>query len=420
MNDEKPFDAAESYLCEADRQPSAKWRTVSLVTAILRLIDRSQEAQSTAAERRRTTIKAAATELTARGLDATALIRYGMTQEVVAPIVSALTVKLIFGADPAANEVDATGWCSALLVDPPLPSVRDISTNEISDRFNDLVLPVIPLIRQWVRNASLDDVITLAAPQRGQLAADSVTLDDEPELHKQYRWMVDHFAKTFYRDWGTTSLHNELKWLDGDISSPCPDELMHDRAVTRRDLVEEIARRAVYQTKPPGVGDSISAEMTRHAINLLHQGRLREAVAVFEFGITQRPYDPGIRNNLGFCLIPLDPNQALDHLEAAANMGYPSSATNTYNQMCCYLALGRSRAALNAASAEWAKIGPLPQEALLWKPTRNGEWKLYVGDAAWSIASLGVEIAHQEGWEDQEELWRLSRDARGIPPEPAA
>ena len=48
---------------------------------------------------------------------------------------------------------------------------------------------------------------------------------------------------------------------------------------------------------------------------LLKQGRYREAAAVFEFGVQQRPEDAEVRNNLGFCLIPVEPREALGHLD---------------------------------------------------------------------------------------------------------
>jgi len=411
LDEEKAFDAGESYLCEADREPSTEWRTVSLVTAIFRLISQQPEAGGAAAKRRHETVCAAAAELTARGLDAVALVRYGMSQEVAAPIVSALLIKLM-GGESAIEGVDAQAWCEALGIGQTAPPGDEPSTPEIVDRFTEIILPAILRIRQWVGSASLDELIGLTPPQAGDLATAVAVPADERELYQQYRWLVDHFAQTFYRDWKTTSLHNELRWLDGDIVSPCTDELMHDRTVPRQELVEEIARRAVYRTGIPDIGDSISAEMTRHAIALLHKGRHREAVAIFEFGVTQRPDDPGIRNNLGFCMIPVDPNAALEQLKIAANMGYDSTATNAYNQMCCYWALGRSRAALNIAAVEWPKTDSEPRGSLLWRLTALDEWELYDSeDPRLAIATFAAEIAHREGWQEQEELWQANRNS---------
>lgn len=146
--------------------------------------------------------------------------------------------------------------------------------------------------------------------------------------------------------------------------------------------------------------------MTRHAEKLLRQGRYREAAAVFEFGVQQRPEDAHVRNNLGFCLIPVEPREALDHLRAAANMGYEPSATNAYNQMCCYVAIGRSRAALNIADSEYKKPEAKQMTSFLWR-SREGRWELFDSENSFNdIAVFAAEIARSEGWKDQEESWR--------------
>ncbi len=129
---------------------------------------------------------------------------------------------------------------------------------------------------------------------------------------------------------------------------------------------------------------------------------------VFEFGVQQRPEDAGVRNNLGFCLIPVEPRKALGHLRAAANMGYEPSATNAYNQMCCYVAIGRSRAALNIADSEYKKLKVKPLAAFLWR-SHEGQWELFLsGNPFHEIAVFAAEVARSEGWKDQEEFWRTT------------
>ena len=77
------------------------------------------------------------------------------------------------------------------------------------------------------------------------------------------------------------------------------DRKISKEAVTRRGF----AQRTVYADNSPNPVESLVDEMSRHAIKLLRQGRCKEAAAVFEFGVQQRPEDPAVRNNLGFCLI---------------------------------------------------------------------------------------------------------------------
>src|SRR5260370_7919735 len=181
---------------------------------------------------------------------------------------------------------------------------------------------------------------------------------------------------------------------------------MLDRKVPRDEITQEIARRVVYDDTSPDAGESLVDEMSRHAIKLLKQGRCREAAAVFEFGVQQRPENPEVRNNLGFCLIPIDPRQALEHLRAAAYMGYEPSATNTYDQMCCYVSIGRSRAALNVADIESKKSEHAGKASTLWRQSSDGSWELFNTDDPFnSISKFAKHIALTEGWKDQEEYW---------------
>ena len=415
MDDERAFDAVECYLSETDPEPSAKWRTSSLVTAIHGLIRRGPEFAGHTPEARRHIIRRAADELTARGLDALPLIRYGMPREVTAPVTSALLLKIMFGDSILFAGVDAEGWRAALGIEPLVPFTGNNSLQETVDQFGEVIVPAVPRIRQWVSGASLDEIISLTPPPSDMLATPAAAVAGEHELRVLYRWAVDHFAKTFYKDWATTSLHNEFRWLDGDIVPPCPADLMRDRGVLRKDLSEEIARRAVYQSPAPDAGDSVADEMTRHAATLLQQGRRKEAAAVFEFGVRQRPDDPEIRNNLGFCMIPIDARAALDHLKMAANMGYRPTATNSYNQMCCYVDLGRSQAALNIAEMEWHRVTSDSEQlkTMLWKLSDSGEWELTDNDnVAKTIAAFAGDISRREGWTEQEEFWRANEATR--------
>ena len=46
MDDDKPFDAAESYFCDAPEATMAKWRTSSLVTALKGILERQPQSVS--------------------------------------------------------------------------------------------------------------------------------------------------------------------------------------------------------------------------------------------------------------------------------------------------------------------------------------------------------------------------------------
>ena len=120
---------------------------------------------------------------------------------------------------------------------------------------------------------------------------------------------------------------------------------------------------------------------------------------------TATAQDPALRNNLGFCLIPVEPRRALEQLKAAANMGYEDGATNAYNQMCCYVAIGRSRAALNVADLESHKQSREAKDVLLWRQTIDGSWGVFESDYPLNLSGFAAEVARIEGWKDQEEHW---------------
>jgi len=406
LDDDKAFDAVESYLCEAEREPSTQWRTVSLVTAMLGILSHGPEFERPTPEARREAFKAAADELSRRGLDAVALVRYGMSREVISPLSAALIVRLLLGQDPPLDGIDVDSWCAVLDLEAPPTRYENKLTAEIVDWLGNTLASALTQLRQWAASASMDELVNLTPPTREALASLPTGELLDRGVQEQYRWAVDHFAMTYFPDWETTSLHYELRWLDGDILPPCPNELMLDRKVPRDEITQEIARRVVYDDTSPDAGESLVDEMSRHAIKLLKQGRCREAAAVFEFGVQQRPENPEVRNNLGFCLIPIDPRQALEHLRAAAYMGYEPSATNTYDQMCCYVSIGRSRAALNVADIESKKSEHAGKASTLWRQSSDGSWELFNTDEPFrSIAEFAKDIARTEGWKDQEEYW---------------
>jgi len=415
LDDDKAFDAVESYLCETESEPSQQWRTVSLVTAMLGIITHGPEFEMPTPQARQQAFKAAADELSRRGLDAVALVRYGMAREVIAPLGAALIVGLISDDSPFEG-IDFQSWQTALGLEPPIRGSDPPGPGEVTEWLSSKFFPTISRMIKWAANASLDELVNLTPPTRDVMDSLPPEEPGDRSLREQYRWAVDHFAKTFYRDWQTASLHYELRWLDGDVLPPCPDELMFDRKIPREQITQEIARRVVYKSGQADPGESLVDEMTRHAEKLLRQGRYREAAAVFEFGVQQRSEDAEVRNNLGFCLIPVEPREALDHLKAAANMGYEPSATNAYNQMCCYVEIGRSRAALNIADSEYKKPRAKPTPAFLWQ-SHEGRWELFNSEKPLDdIAVYAAEIARSEGWKDQEEFWRatIAQIARSV------
>jgi len=416
MHEDKAFDAAESYLCDASQAVRTR-RTVSLVTAVRGLLQHGPPFERPSPEARHEAFRAAADELTRRGIDCASLVRYGMSHEVAGPLLGAIFVSLIpadarTGSSPALDPecLDVHGWRTILDLQPWPDNGSKPTITEVISFAETVIVPIVPQVMNWISLASLDDLAMLTPP------TDSSVLLTEPdpfvdELRQQYEWAVDHFSATFYHDWRTSSLHLAYRWLSLSEAPPCPPELMPDRRIDKDQLNAEIARRATSlhpeETRSLRSAAFLEPEMARYGKHLLERKRYREAAAVFEFGTLQMPGDGKFRNNLGFCLIPEDPAEALRHLELAASLNYTSLEVNVYNQMCCYLALHKSRAALNLSNSSWMNIRERPAEAaVLWKRQVGMGWELFTADdPRRTVAEFSTAIAHDEGWLKDQETW---------------
>jgi hypothetical protein len=413
MDDARPFDATESYLCDAPESAMGKWHTTSLVTALKGILNRQPRFVHGSPAGRVSAFRAAADELTRRGLDASSLVRYGMWDVVASSILNALAQSTVAGQTRPGGVSSTTAdvWWTALDL-PERPTLPDTpAPAQIQTLLREIIAPSLPRIMGWISTAPIDSLLEMTPP--------SGTLPDYPddsfpeELQARYAWAVDHFSSTFYSEWSTSSLHYAYRWLSGHEIPPCNPDLMCDRRIESDKLNAEIARRAATR-KPrpdqrPMIDTLLANEMVEYAISLLKVKRFNEAAAIFEFAASQKPYDGYFQNNLGFCLIPSDPQRALVHLRVAAEMNYPRPAVNVYNQMCCHIGLRRIREALALAGNTWTDIQSVrPHGATLWKREEaSGDWVIfYTEDDRMSVAELAIALAHEEGRPKDETSWR--------------
>jgi hypothetical protein len=188
---------------------------------------------------------------------------------------------------------------------------------------------------------------------------------------------------------------------------------MDARSIDKAQLSDEIARRASVRNDNPSISIDITAiladDMTEYALSLLRKGDCRAAAEVFEFKAERMPYDGTARNNVGFCLIPVNPSLALGHLRAASEMKFPQPAINVFNQMCCHIALRRPREALAIADDMWPTVYEARRSgATLWtRESPSSIWTLFhTDDDRYSLVEFAISTAHDEGFADEENLWR--------------
>ncbi|MEU8267368.1 hypothetical protein AB0B89_09375 [Sphaerisporangium sp. NPDC049002] len=439
MQGERPFDAHEIYLSDQARETAGR-RTISPVVTLRGMLEGGRAFKDERSAARVEAFSTAASELTRRGLDTTALVRHGMFQQVLGALIANLTAARLaphWHVEPFAGfeNFDHEAWAKVLHLPAKIPVIDAGSPRAASKAFANLIIPTIPRIMSWISVASLQDMVCLTPPGsiRGLPQED---LSQFLALQVPYRWMVDYFSHTFLHEWETESLHLTHRWMKGLEVPPCSPELMEDRKIDPELLAFEIADRVTADegrkspvststsmtvrpltalSTPPEettalVMVSLAMEMTRHAKHLLSEGRLREAAAVFEFGVQGAPESADLHNNWGFCLIPLEPSKALNLLIRAEELGFYNEALTIYNQMCCLFSLGRHKAALSLAAGKWEQIRSAPSlHATIWKLEGSGWVLKETENLGQDLVELAISVATSNGWHGELEIWSVRR-----------
>jgi len=437
MHEDRPFDAWAICLSDSNQQMAGR-RTISLVSALKGLLEGRGESRPATTDALEEIFGSVTRELTRRGMDAVALVRYGMWQQVMSGLISNLTATRLaphwgitsFAAD---SDFDHERWAKVLGLPDEIPAISQQDPRKAGEEFVELLSPIVPLAISWISCASVRDLVQLLPPGEKIPPPPEEDISKFFELRSPYLWMVDYFSTTFLHDWDTSSLHLTYQWIKGAQQPPCDSSLMDDRRIDRSELAIEIADRATVEgnsdttfrgsiplastTSTPQLLShgktaasflmlSLVGEMTRHANQLLTEGRYREAAAVFEFGVQGAPNSADLHNNWGFCLIPENPREALNHLVHALDLGYHNSALNIYNQMCCCVALGRPQAALSLAEHIWSRSRDLPpSESTIWLKGEAG-WTLSTSnDISLNIAQFALLAARNVSADSAAETW---------------
>jgi hypothetical protein len=134
---------------------------------------------------------------------------------------------------------------------------------------------------------------------------------------------------------------------------------------------------------------------------------------VFEAARDLEPANPEAQNNYGFCLLPDNPEESLQALERAREMGYSNKTGNVGNRMLALHMLGRDAAALTLAERvveDWESHDRRRID-LLWDFDSMEDPKLSENEcASCYVVELAVRIA--ESAEDPlKARWRSARDA---------
>jgi TPR repeat protein len=265
----------------------------------------------------------------------------------------------------------------------------------------------------WARNAERDELLSWRAPLTlpPPLVEEAEDQSDDAAIGA---WIFERFTQTFIEQWSPETLRLEWRYLHGQQGAPCSSVEMRGREVPTDELAKVMAERFSRPRPRVGrgaaLGDRSSAFLVDPALKFIKDGRRAEARALFEAILLQDQDSSMANNNLGFCLLPDDPEQALEYLDRAVQLGIKPLELAEANRMLALALLGRSTSLFDLAArvfdldaASSAGEEPLLPSSLggsfLWDPRSmlDGTYAeiIQVEDLR-SYAALVVHLVHKE------------------------
>jgi len=183
----------------------------------------------------------------------------------------------------------------------------------------------------WFATLTAEQFFGSMLPSANDLhsAADSPI---EKDHIAEARWLLDRFTQTYLNKWATDSLQREWRFLHSLRPGCCPSHIMRENLTNADEVARVIADRSCSSREQNAAFPSgLRPHHFMHlAVDRLNSGRRGEAVAIYRSLAELRPDDADVRNNLGFCLIPDSPAEAIDELTSAIshNNGETSAMTH--------------------------------------------------------------------------------------------
>lgn len=333
------------------------------------------------------------------GLDAEELVRQGLIETFSANV---LVGTLTEDAMPAAQR---GAWRALMGIGEDTD--LDTTNEQQSDEILRAVTSSLHGIHKWTQVAPIDDVILMNPPDI--LHADTSILGDQQNDHAYtYRWLWHRTTGAELTSWETECLHLEWRNINERPPQGVPADCVTDVNIDQRELNSEISRRAVRQD-PAQEEAATLQRMSSAALRYLSQGKHESATALLKYYVSLHPADADALNNLGFCLIPGDTEEALRLLELARRHGFHDIPTNTYNRVFCLTLMNQLPSALDEAEYWWNhERSTFSLGAHLWSDFENPSL-VDVSSAAEALVDIAEDIAKRLGKVQRAEVWQSRR-----------
>ena len=365
--DTPAFDARASYLSESKRSPIQQWSLQSLLYRLKELVQTPPWAYGEIDVSRSEHITNITQLLSARGLELSKHLDSAIRQQVRMSLFQLIAPSQIAKKE-APNEVEI--WRK--YITESMEVTKSITKNSQSLRVKNTDSSLFQMsvtLGLWSDLTSLESVIGWEAPKEkltDMLNSQSNTKFDESFLNERHngKWIFDRFTETYIDRWDTESLCREWSFIHGQIAPPCSPFELKSREVKVSALSQEMSDRLIKVNKdqslkfttsrtPEHQTGLMTSQLVKPAVGFLGQGRFTEAQALFEAILQMDPSDPDANNNLGFCLIPQNPELSLKYFDESEKLFGKRSEILSANRMLALASLGRRTIVAEIATSEF-------------------------------------------------------------------
>lgn len=360
----KPYDARQVYLEDKASGPPPRWRLAAILVELFEVATTPPSTDTYQAGKRQAYIDELIRLAEGRGLDFETHVLHTLRFDVGSAIFANLPRSTSDNA-PARCPDHMSSWSSWVgevleASDPSQPTTAHGARHD----------PLLPATMHWAHTADAHALLAWTPPTLPPASAVSDASARKPDADG--RWIVTRFTKTYLEHWDPSSLCKEWLYLHGQHPPPCSPLEMGVREVPEPELAKEMADRLARQpSEHHGHVPDLADSLVMPAVRFLSEGRRVEAAALFEAAVSNNPDNPGALNNLGFCLLPDDPERALVLFEKAVSTGRNDKALTDANRILALAALGRHTSAIDLATTFLQQHTNSPQ-----RPSRSWLWDI--------------------------------------------
>ena len=392
VRESQAYDARAEFLSESERSPRVQWSLQSLLYRFRELIQVPPWEVQDSADDREDELRDVLILLGARGLSLDqhlhSSVRFLARMSLFAVLVSSRHSEI----DP---QSEIGRWQS--YIDKEGEKFPQIPNDSMQSSSQPMPFHEIVLLGMWAENAPIQDVLAWSPPSDS--VAEILGQNSRGELNQELddqgakgRWLVDRFTETYLDRWEMESLCLEWSFMHGQVSPPCSSYELKAREVKLTELSSEMADRLVKNSRRfaksprgPRSHDISTSMMTSHlvkpAANFLREGRFTEARALFEAILQTDPESADANNNLGFCLIPENPQLSLKYFDETEKLTGARSDLLAANRMLALAKVGQTTAVVDIAEASFS-LSRVSSDLTLGQP------KLGTSSYVWNVNSI--------------------------------